>query len=209
MAECDGYAWRVCIRMGTDRLVEITCPGFHGYIDSEDPRRCGCNFKLTLSNTFYWLVRYPILIFYTYHRSTRACYGFPQRFLNDQLLTLKLVLNLERGVLNPNPDSKVHGANMGHTWVLSAPDGPHVGPWTLLSGKLIRSERYSSLAKDVCQPVYQPFWSFSGRWPKMYFNIMIVTVLTHWKIQPSPPHWPMAARDCDTMNILRVRMLKL
>ena len=26
------------------------------------------------------------------------------------------------------PDGKVHGANMGPTWVLSAPDGPHVGP---------------------------------------------------------------------------------
>ena len=26
------------------------------------------------------------------------------------------------------PDSKVHVANMGPTWVLSAPDGPHVGP---------------------------------------------------------------------------------
>ena len=26
------------------------------------------------------------------------------------------------------PDSKVHGANMGPTWVLSAPDGLHVGP---------------------------------------------------------------------------------
>ena len=25
------------------------------------------------------------------------------------------------------PDSKVHGANMGPTWVLPAPDGPHVG----------------------------------------------------------------------------------
>ena len=32
------------------------------------------------------------------------------------------------------PDSKVHGANMGPIWVLSAPDGPHVGPWTLLLG---------------------------------------------------------------------------
>ena len=26
------------------------------------------------------------------------------------------------------PNSKVHGANMGPTWVLSAPDGSHVGP---------------------------------------------------------------------------------
>ena len=29
------------------------------------------------------------------------------------------------------PDSKVHGANMGPTWVLSAPDGPHVCPMNL------------------------------------------------------------------------------
>ena len=27
--------------------------------------------------------------------------------------------------------SKVHGANIGPTWVLSAPDGPHVGPMNL------------------------------------------------------------------------------
>ena len=30
-----------------------------------------------------------------------------------------------------NRDSKVHGANMEPTWVLSAPDGPHVGPMNL------------------------------------------------------------------------------
>ena len=29
------------------------------------------------------------------------------------------------------PDSKVHWANMGPTWVLSAPDGPYVGPTNL------------------------------------------------------------------------------
>ena len=29
------------------------------------------------------------------------------------------------------PDSKVHGANMGPTWALSAPGGPHVGPINL------------------------------------------------------------------------------
>ena len=35
---------------------------------------------------------------------------------------------------NPNltiPDNKVHGTNMGPTWVLSAPGGPHVGPMNL------------------------------------------------------------------------------
>ena len=29
------------------------------------------------------------------------------------------------------PDSEFHGANMGPTWVLSAPGGPHVGPKNL------------------------------------------------------------------------------
>ena len=29
------------------------------------------------------------------------------------------------------PDSKAHGANMGPTWVLSSPSGPHVGPMNL------------------------------------------------------------------------------
>ena len=33
--------------------------------------------------------------------------------------------------LHHNPDSKVHRANMGPTWVLSAPDRPHVGPMNL------------------------------------------------------------------------------
>ena len=30
------------------------------------------------------------------------------------------------------PDSKIHGANMGPNWVLSAPDGPDVGPMNLV-----------------------------------------------------------------------------
>ena len=30
------------------------------------------------------------------------------------------------------PDSKIHGASMGPTWVLSAPGGPHVGPMNLV-----------------------------------------------------------------------------
>ena len=30
-----------------------------------------------------------------------------------------------------NRDRKVHGANIGPIWVMSAPDGPHVGPMIL------------------------------------------------------------------------------
>ena len=36
-----------------------------------------------------------------------------------------------RVLVDTYPDSKVHVANMGPTWVLSAPDGPHVGHMNL------------------------------------------------------------------------------
>ena len=38
------------------------------------------------------------------------------------------MFRLCNGTLSINPDSKVHGANMGPTWVLVAPDRPHVAP---------------------------------------------------------------------------------
>ena len=37
--------------------------------------------------------------------------------------------------LSPN-NSKIHVANIGPTWVLSAPDGPHFGPMNLAMGML-------------------------------------------------------------------------
>ena len=33
----------------------------------------------------------------------------------------------EFDTVETNPDSKVHGANIVPSWVLSAPDGPHIG----------------------------------------------------------------------------------
>ena len=46
-----------------------------------------------------------------------------------QILTLICVTKLPWVVTLQNClESKVHGANMGPTWVLSAQDGPHVGP---------------------------------------------------------------------------------
>ena len=37
----------------------------------------------------------------------------------------------EGAVLYAFPDSKIHRANMGPTWVLSSPDGHHIGPMNL------------------------------------------------------------------------------
>ena len=43
----------------------------------------------------------------------------------------KLPVRLTHSAPDAIPDRKVHGANIGPTWVLSAPDGPHVGPMDL------------------------------------------------------------------------------
>ena len=40
-------------------------------------------------------------------------------------------------IVNAIPDGRVHVANMGPTWVLSAPGGPMLAPWTLLLGIII------------------------------------------------------------------------
>ena len=45
-----------------------------------------------------------------------------------------------------HPDSKVHGANMGPIWVLSAPDEPMLAPWTLLLRHIWQNEHHN----DVC-----------------------------------------------------------
>ena len=45
------------------------------------------------------------------------------------------------------PDSKVHGANMGPTWVLSAPDGPHVG---LMNLAIRVGTAVTKLASRIC-----------------------------------------------------------
>ena len=42
------------------------------------------------------------------------------------------------GFCKMNPDSKVHGANMGPTWVLPVPDGPHDGPMNLAIREIFR-----------------------------------------------------------------------
>ena len=53
--------------------------------------------------------------------------GPTPKFINDETLTNTLQ-ETHGSAYDNYPDSKVHGANMGPTWVLSAPDGPHVGP---------------------------------------------------------------------------------
>ena len=57
--------------------------------------------------------------------------GYMSRQWNS-VSTISYFLSIRRYVsIDIYPDSKVHRANMGPTWILSAPDGPHVGPMNL------------------------------------------------------------------------------
>ena len=47
--------------------------------------------------------------------------------------------------LSSYPDSKVHGANMGSTWVLSSPDGTHVCPMYLAIWVILYTQHSTSL----------------------------------------------------------------
>ena len=52
------------------------------------------------------------------------------------------------------PDSKAHGAIMGPTWVLLAPDGPHVGPTNLaLRDGLWAHKSYVKWVPDILGPL--------------------------------------------------------
>ena len=53
------------------------------------------------------------------------------------------------------PDTKVHGANMRPTWVLPAPDGPHVGPMNLVIRDDISffiKKMHLNMSCVICQP---------------------------------------------------------
>ena len=62
------------------------------------------------------------------------------------------------------PDNTVHGANMGPTWVLSAPDGPHVGPMNLAIRGVLLPPHSSVPSKDAGQKL-------------MFFNVFL-----KWKL---------------------------
>ena len=71
--------------------------------------------------------------------------NFVYNHYDDEHLALKL---------NTDPDSKVDGANVGPTWVLSAPGGPHVGPINLVIAGFIEINRSAvSTANDIINGV--------------------------------------------------------
>ena len=50
-------------------------------------------------------------------------------------------------------DSKIHGVIMGPTWILSAPDGPHVGPMNPVIRNIIQHQPLFQLSLKTCNTV--------------------------------------------------------
>ena len=61
---------------------------------------------------------------------SRQRFFLPSRDKKHKHLSLS-IFQQKYYTIDISPDSKVHGANMGPTWVLSAPDGSPVGPANL------------------------------------------------------------------------------
>ena len=79
---------------------------------------------------------------------------------------------------SPIPDSKVHGANMGPTWVLSAPDGPHVGPTNFA----IRDDFFAISRSGPCSHsnnILCIHWWFTP-WGSLYLILSLRTSKLHY-----------------------------
>ena len=58
------------------------------------------------------------------------------------------------------PDSKIHGTNMGPTWVRSAPGGHHVSPMNLAIGLIIKSPCIVLAGRMHLPWIYKHMWAF-------------------------------------------------
>ena len=77
------------------------------------------------------------------------------------------------------PDSKVRGANMGPTWVLSAPDGPHVGPMNLaIRGGFVMVRR----GDIICQHIYHTLWRAMWTWYNGGGVILFTNIIAPWEV---------------------------
>ena len=85
-------------------------------------------------------------------------------FITPFLFTCLIMMTSQWFDRYPIPDSKFHGANMGATWVLPAPDGPHVGPMNLAMG-------------DISHP---PGYILSKSGARLYIPDQYVIILATW-----------------------------
>ena len=74
-----------------------------------------------------------------------------------------------------HPDSKVHVANMGPTWVLWAPGGSHAGPMNLAIWFMKKKRQYQTTTKhNKAMCIIQGMYKYKQLWGwHVYFDILV------------------------------------
>ena len=109
------FIWNLVLTVSADFPV----PGGHLNIKMSSYQYQGSHYK---DKTISWL---------SYHYNGNAHTWKDCLLYWDRALIAINSHSVVKKLRHTFPDNKVHGANMGPTWVLSAPDGPHVGPMEL------------------------------------------------------------------------------
>ena len=114
-----------------------------------------------------WSFRVVLLLYIT---KPKWKYGCTTMLLLEKHMFLQINKSVfTRTLSKTNPDSKIIGANMGPTWVLSAPNGPMLSTWTLLSGMNVdinleavnegNRQLFEVMLNAVCIVIGQCMWS--------------------------------------------------
>ena len=81
------------------------------------------------------------------------------------------------------PDGKVHGAKMGPTWVLSAPDGSHVDPMNLIAIRVVLMTICHRRIKTevISQNFPQSFLHAQLTWEQKTWNLSSKDIPLSWE----------------------------
>ena len=105
------------------------------------------------------------------------------------------------------PDSNVHGANMGPTWVLSAPDGPNVfchnDQSYLLLWALLKNESNTFHLSSTIIVYIGVLWKFSITWNGYMQPVQFSQQTWHWWAEKNTP---VVANDSDISHDLNWSM---
>ena len=116
------YLWVWCV-YECHLLKRVFCPIFMSI-------KLSNRFIISISYAFRYMCYEQYAYFALFHNYTSSNIQTEQWWMIKHIMEKCYPIHLFNGMYIV-PDNKVHGANMGPTWVISAPDGPHVGPMNL------------------------------------------------------------------------------
>ena len=138
-----------------------------------------------------------------WHRQATMCWLLISKFILEvDTLCYCYVSPFERVYLTPLvgfPDSKVHEANMGPTWVLSAADGPQVGPMNRAIKVCIHSLHPCSVQEVRCLPYFSRQWC-PPLWHGMEYGAHNPIIWPCAVESPNMLSWCLTPTECDVYS---------